>query len=156
MLRRDRLGTPRSSLKNKPEGYKVWRSKQNSGFCGTRVQVGRYGGELQPDEKCPNCGQREIAEYLMLCPNQDRTRLLKEQTENLEEWLCVRTGRTQKEYFKYYFTLQLFVSFVVTMRLFSTLYLSCRASSCLFADILLQLKFQLDDLEISVLAAALF
>jgi len=48
------------ALKNKPEGYKVWRSKQNSGFCGTRVQVGRYGGELQPDEKCPNCGQREI------------------------------------------------------------------------------------------------
>ena len=60
------------ALKNKPEGYKVWRSKQNSGFCGTRVQVGRYGGEHQPDEKCPNCGQREIAEHLMLCPNQDR------------------------------------------------------------------------------------
>ena len=75
------------ALKNKPEGYKVWRSKQNSGFCGTRVQVGRYGGEHQPDEKCPNCGQREIAEHLMLCPNQDRTRLLTEQTENLEEWL---------------------------------------------------------------------
>ena len=33
------------------------------------------------------CGQREIADHLMLYPNQDRTRLLKEQTENLEEWL---------------------------------------------------------------------
>jgi hypothetical protein len=75
------------ALKNKPEGYKVWRSKQNSGFCGTRVQVGRYAGDHLPDEKCPNCGQREIAEHLMLCPNRDRTRLLKEQTENLEEWL---------------------------------------------------------------------
>jgi hypothetical protein len=75
------------ALKNKPEGYKVWRSKQNSGFCGTRVQVGRYAGDHLPDEKCPNCGQREIAEHLMLCPNQDRTRLLTEQTENLEEWL---------------------------------------------------------------------
>ena len=57
------------------------------GFCGTRVQVGRYAGEHQPDEKCPNCGQRELTEHLMLCPNQDRTRLLKEQTESLEGWL---------------------------------------------------------------------
>jgi len=55
------------------------------------VQVGRYAGEHQPDEKCPNCGQREIAEHLMLCPNQDRTRLLKEQTESLE----VATPRRQ-------------------------------------------------------------
>ena len=75
------------ALKNKPEGYKVWRSKQNLGFCGARVQVGRYAGEHQPNEKCPNCGQREIAEHLMLCPNQDRTRLLTEQTKILEEWL---------------------------------------------------------------------
>ena len=41
-------------------------------------------------------------------------------------------------------------------RLFSTLYLSCSACSCLFAYILLQFKFQLDDLDISVLAASLF
>ena len=84
------------SQKNKPETYKVWRSKQNSGFCGTRVQVGRYTGEHQPDEKCPNCGQREIAEHLMLCPNQDRTRLLKEQTESLEEWL-LQDNKTEPE-----------------------------------------------------------
>jgi hypothetical protein len=51
------------------------------------VPVGRYAGEHQQNEKCPNCGLREIAEHLMLCPNQDRTRLLKEQTISLEEWL---------------------------------------------------------------------
>ncbi len=28
------------ALKNKPDMYKIWRSKQNSGFLGTRVQVG--------------------------------------------------------------------------------------------------------------------
>jgi hypothetical protein len=84
------------ALKNKSEGYKVWRSKQNSGFCGTRVQVGRYAGEHRPDEKCPNCGQKEIAEHLMLCPHQDRTRLLKEQTENLEEWLY-KDDKTEPE-----------------------------------------------------------
>ena len=73
--------------KNKADNYKTWRSKQVSGFCGTRVQVGRYAGEAQPDESCPNCGQREIAAHLMLCPDVDRSRLLKEQTNSLEEWL---------------------------------------------------------------------
>jgi len=76
-----------SAQKNKSDMYKVWRSKQNSGFCGTRVQAGRYSGELLPDEKCPNCGQRETAEHLMLCPDDDRTRLLKEQVANLQKWL---------------------------------------------------------------------
>jgi len=84
------------SQKNKPDTYKIWRSKQNSGFCGTRVQVGRYSGESQPDEKCPNCGQREIAEHLMLCPDSDRTRLLKEQVGNLHDWL-VKDNNTDEE-----------------------------------------------------------
>ena len=73
--------------KKKPEMYKIWRAKQSSGFCGTRTQVGRYSGEGTPDESCPNCGQKETAEHLMICPNADRTRLLKEQTESLREWM---------------------------------------------------------------------
>jgi len=32
------------AMKTKPDEYKIWQSKQNSGFCGTRVQVGRYPG----------------------------------------------------------------------------------------------------------------
>ena len=67
--------------------FKIWRSKQTLGFCGTPVQVGRYSGKRHPDERCPNCGQREIAEHLMLCPDTDRPRLLKEQVEDLQEWL---------------------------------------------------------------------
>ncbi len=46
-------------LKNKPDMYKIWRSKQISSFCGTRVQVGLYLGTTLPDERCPNCGRRE-------------------------------------------------------------------------------------------------
>ena len=46
------------ALKNKP--------KQHSGFCGTRVQVGRYSGNHYPDKRCPNCGRRETAAHLML------------------------------------------------------------------------------------------
>ena len=38
------------ALKNKADMYKVWRSKQTSGFCGTRVKVGMYTGETNPDE----------------------------------------------------------------------------------------------------------
>ena len=30
------------ALKNKTAMYKIWRSKQNLGFCGTRVQVGCF------------------------------------------------------------------------------------------------------------------
>jgi len=82
--------------KGKSDMYKIWRSKQNSGFCGTRVQVGRYSGQHNPDERCPNCGQREIAEHLMLCPDADRTRLLKEQVEKLQEWL-LKDNNTDEE-----------------------------------------------------------
>jgi hypothetical protein len=33
------------ALKNKADMYKMWRSKQNLGICGTRVQVGIYSGK---------------------------------------------------------------------------------------------------------------
>jgi hypothetical protein len=34
------------ALKSKEDMYKIWRSKQHSGFCGTRVQIGRYSGDF--------------------------------------------------------------------------------------------------------------
>jgi hypothetical protein len=56
-------------LKNKPDMYKIWRSKQNSSFCGTRVQVGLYLGTTLQDKRCPNCDRRETADHLILCSN---------------------------------------------------------------------------------------
>jgi hypothetical protein len=38
------------ALKNKADMYKVWRSKQTSGFCGTPVMVRMYSGEALPDK----------------------------------------------------------------------------------------------------------
>jgi hypothetical protein len=38
------------ALKNKADMYKMWQSKQHSGFCSTRVQVGCYSSELLPNE----------------------------------------------------------------------------------------------------------
>jgi hypothetical protein len=75
------------ALKIKPDMYKVWQSKQTSRFCGTRVRVGKYYGEALPDKHCSNCGRRETAAHLMLCPDKDRTRLLIENVDELSKWL---------------------------------------------------------------------
>jgi hypothetical protein len=61
------------ALKSKEDMYKIWSSKQHSGFCGTRVQVGHYSGEILPDKRCPNCSQRDTAAHLMLCPDESCT-----------------------------------------------------------------------------------
>ncbi len=74
-------------LKNKADMYKIWQSKQMSGFCGTRVKVGMYSGEMTPDERCPNCGRRKTAAHLMLCPEEDRTRLLIDSVDELCRWM---------------------------------------------------------------------
>jgi hypothetical protein len=76
------------ALKNKADMYKLWRSKQHSGFCGTRVQVGQYFGDLFPDERCPNCGKWETAAHLMLCPDDNHTRLLIDNVNELTAWLA--------------------------------------------------------------------
>jgi hypothetical protein len=72
---------------SKSDKYIIWRSKQHTGFCGIRVQVGKYSGHKCPDEKCPNCGCRETAAHILICPNKDRTRLLADTTDNLSKWL---------------------------------------------------------------------
>jgi hypothetical protein len=74
-------------MASKSDIYKMWRSKQHPGLCRTRVQVGKYSGHECPDEKCPTCGCREMAEHILTCPNEDRTRLLVETTEDLSTWL---------------------------------------------------------------------
>ncbi len=58
-----------------------------SGFCGTQVKVGMYLGEMTLDERCPNCGWRKTAAPLMLCPEEDRTRLLIDSVDKLCRWM---------------------------------------------------------------------
>jgi hypothetical protein len=74
-------------LENKPNMHKIWISKQSSGFCGTRVQVGLNLGTTMPDKRCPNCSRRETANPLLLCSNKDRTQLLIKNTDKLGKWL---------------------------------------------------------------------
>jgi hypothetical protein len=75
------------ALKNKADMYKIWQLKQTSRFCGTRVKVGMYSGEMTPDERCPNCGRCKIAAHHMLCPEEDRTRLLIDSVDELCRWM---------------------------------------------------------------------
>jgi hypothetical protein len=75
------------ALKNKADMYKIWQSKQTSGFCGTQVKVGMYSGEMTLDERCPNCGRRKTAAHLMLCPEEDRRRLLIDSVDKLCRWM---------------------------------------------------------------------
>jgi hypothetical protein len=84
------------TLKNKPDMYKIWRSKQNLGFLGTRVQVGCYSGNTCPDKRCPNCRCQETATHIMLCPNEDCTKLLIENVNKLTEWMA-QDNRTNPE-----------------------------------------------------------
>ena len=76
------------ALKNKTGMYKIWRSKQNLEFCGTRVQVGCFSSNSCPDEQCPNCGRRETAMHLMLCPDKDCAELLTETVDKLTKWMA--------------------------------------------------------------------
>jgi hypothetical protein len=49
--------------------------------------VGMYSEEALPDKQCPNSGRCEMAAHLMLCPDNDRTRLLIENMDELSKWL---------------------------------------------------------------------
>ena len=85
------------ALKGKPDGYKVWLSKQHTGFCGTRLQTARYAGDESINNSCPCCrDSREDAAHILLCPDEDRTKLLQESTEALEKWMLTR-GNTYAE-----------------------------------------------------------
>ncbi len=84
------------ALKNNPIMYKIWRSKQHSGFWGTRVQVGRYSGQVSPDERCPNCGWQETAAHLMIYPDDGHTWLLGENVVDLTAWMS-RDDQTGSE-----------------------------------------------------------
>ena len=63
------------TISSKSDMYKLWRSKQHTGYCGTRVQVGKYSGLdclVCLDERCSSCGCQESAAHILVCPNDDR------------------------------------------------------------------------------------
>ncbi len=61
--------------------------EQTSGFCSTRVQVGLYSGGAYLDKRCPNCGAKETDAHLMRFLDEDCTRLLIDNMDELTMWL---------------------------------------------------------------------
>ena len=60
-----------ATLATKSNLYRQWLSKQHSGHCGIRVQVGYYSGESDPEVGCPCCRENETAAHLCVCPDED-------------------------------------------------------------------------------------
>ena len=79
-------------LKSKSPGYRIWLTKQHSDFCATWVQMRRWFGS--PDDRCPSCEIcAENAAHLCRCPNEERTMLLKDNTNELETWMLANDNR---------------------------------------------------------------
>ena len=85
-----------ATLEKKPDMYKTWLSKQHTGFCGTRLQVSYYKGLNGEQAGCPNCGRTETAAHLCLCPDEDRTKLFLESTDELDIWMA-KDNKTNNE-----------------------------------------------------------
>lgn len=89
------IGRGYKTLLPKPDGYKLWLSKQHSDFTGSCVQTARYSGTL--DNACPSCRQcEERASHLCVCPDEDRTRLFKDNTAEFERWM-MKHNNTNEE-----------------------------------------------------------
>lgn len=74
------------ALQSSSSRFSLWLTKQNSNFCASRKQLARITGS--DDNRCPSCVMHiEDANHLCICPNEDRTLLLKQDTEALGTWL---------------------------------------------------------------------
>ena len=75
-----------AALDKKPDYYRLWPSKQASGWCATRKQIARIQDLLA--DKCPNCQQvAESLDHLNCCPDEGRTMLFRERVDLLSKWL---------------------------------------------------------------------
>ena len=76
----------RRCIETKSVYFRLWLTKQSSNFIASRKQIARIMDS--DDDKCPSCTiHREDAAHLCICPNEDRTMLLKECVDELSKWL---------------------------------------------------------------------
>ena len=73
------------ALESKWNPFRLWLSKQANGSCGTQAMVSRW--DKTRDNLCPDCGTKETAAHLMVCPGHSRTLLLKQEVDDLERWM---------------------------------------------------------------------
>jgi hypothetical protein len=76
------------AMKTKTDMYKIWRSKQTSGFLRDQSPSRPIFGDHRAGQKMPQLqGRRETATPLLLCPSKDRAQLLLDNADKLEKWL---------------------------------------------------------------------
>ena len=75
----------RTALESKGGPFRLWLSKQVNGCRGTQTMVVHW--DKTRDGSCPDCGTREDAAHLMKCPSLSRTTLLRDQVEDLVQWM---------------------------------------------------------------------
>ena len=80
--------TRHEALIPRGQNFKLWLTKQSSGFCGTQSMVAHW--DPSRDGKCPDCGGNETSSHLLVCPNHDRTSLLRDQTADFHSWLLTK------------------------------------------------------------------
>lgn len=72
----------RDCLAKKSDSFRLWLTKQHSNFNASRKQLARQA--RASDDRCPSCIiHKEDASHLCICPNEDRTLLLRDDTEKL-------------------------------------------------------------------------
>jgi hypothetical protein len=74
------------ALDSKPDMFKIWLSKQGSGFCATGKNMQHWFGDKITH--CPNCGgAHEDAAHLLHCPDTGRFSLFRQEVKSLHKWL---------------------------------------------------------------------
>jgi hypothetical protein len=69
-----------------PRMFRVWVTKTFSHFCGSNLQLARYGES--PTDACPCCGAPdESAAHITRCRNVGHTEMFKESVSLFIEWL---------------------------------------------------------------------
>jgi hypothetical protein len=74
------------AIRNKPEGFQLWLSKQTIGVCATQKNTARIQDIL--DDRCPDCRRRrEDSTHLNKCTDPGRSKLFQNGAWKLHRWM---------------------------------------------------------------------
>ena len=75
-----------AAMKEFPELFRVWVTKQVSHFCGTNRQLSKIDPTVE--NVCPSCGGRnETTSHITRCPEEGRTVMFRKSVAEIVDWL---------------------------------------------------------------------
>ena len=76
----------KAAMKEFPEMFRVWVTKQVSHFCGTNRQLSRIDSTIE--NVCPSCGgKNETTSHITRCSEEGRTMMFKKSVAEIVAWL---------------------------------------------------------------------